>query len=269
MAESLKTGSDEFGEAVRRARERRGMSRRDLAESTGLSYPYISQIETGYRMPSTPAMRTLADALGLRPDSLFDALRSAPSRDTPSSRAPAPAPAVPHTAASRAGRPSIAPSPVSSPAGGTSAGAAPRAFSATSTGSAAREAGTAGDPGTGDLAAGAPAGAPADLASGAPADLASGAPGGWIANRSFRRNPTPPAAAAPAAPAATPSVTAHPAAAPAAVPNPSAPRDRAIDQASALLTALPAAERLPALTEIQARVVRSVVEDEVRRNAVR
>lgn len=261
MAESLKTGSDEFGEAVRRARERRGMSRRDLAESTGLSYPYISQIETGYRMPSTPAMRTLADALGLRPDSLFDALRSAPSRDTPSSRAPAPAPAVPHTAASGAGRPSIAPSPVSSPAGGTSAGAAPRAFSATSTGSAAREAGTAGDPGTGDLAAGAPAGAPADLA--------SGAPGGWIANRSFRRNPTPPAAAAPAAPAATPSVTAHPAAAPAAVPNPSAPRNRAIDQASALLTALPAAERLPALTEIQARVVRSVVEDEVRRKAVR
>lgn len=83
MAESPKTGSDEFGEAVRRARERRGMSRRDLAETTGLSYPYISQIETGYRMPSTPAMRTLADALGLRPDSLFDALRSAPARDTP------------------------------------------------------------------------------------------------------------------------------------------------------------------------------------------
>ena len=44
-------------------RERLGMSRRDLAEATGLSYPYISQLETGYRQPSPAAIQKLADAL--------------------------------------------------------------------------------------------------------------------------------------------------------------------------------------------------------------
>src|SRR6478735_7349671 len=73
MAESAKPGSEEFGDLLRQARERLGMSRRDLAEATGLSYPYISQIETGYRMPSSPAVRSLADALGLRVEHLFGA----------------------------------------------------------------------------------------------------------------------------------------------------------------------------------------------------
>jgi transcriptional regulator with XRE-family HTH domain len=50
------------------------MSRRDLVEATGLSYPYISQLETGYRQPSPTAIQKLADALQLSLDDLFSAM---------------------------------------------------------------------------------------------------------------------------------------------------------------------------------------------------
>jgi transcriptional regulator with XRE-family HTH domain len=74
MATNPKTGSDEFGELLRLGRERLGMSRRDLVEATGLSYPYISQLETGYRQPSPTAIQKLADALQLSLDDLFSAM---------------------------------------------------------------------------------------------------------------------------------------------------------------------------------------------------
>jgi transcriptional regulator with XRE-family HTH domain len=74
MATNPKTGSEEFGELLRRGRERLGMSRRDLVEATGLSYPYISQLETGYRQPSPAAIQKLADALQLSLDDLFSAM---------------------------------------------------------------------------------------------------------------------------------------------------------------------------------------------------
>ena len=74
MATNPKTGSEEFGELLRRSRERLGMSRRDLVAATGLSYPYISQLETGYRQPSPAAIQKLADALQLSLDDLFSAM---------------------------------------------------------------------------------------------------------------------------------------------------------------------------------------------------
>ena len=74
MATNPKTGSEEFGELLRQSRERLGMSRRDLVEATGLSYPYISQLETGYRQPSPAAIQKLADALQLSLDDLFSAM---------------------------------------------------------------------------------------------------------------------------------------------------------------------------------------------------
>ena len=74
MVESSKTGSREFGELLRRARERRGMSRNDLGEATGLSYPYISQLETAYRKPSPAAIRKLSDALDVSLDEIFAAM---------------------------------------------------------------------------------------------------------------------------------------------------------------------------------------------------
>ena len=85
MVDSPKTGSKELGELLRRARERRGMSRNDLVEASGLSYPYVSQLETAYRMPSPAAIRKLADALGISLDDIFAAM-SKPSPKPPSVR---------------------------------------------------------------------------------------------------------------------------------------------------------------------------------------
>lgn len=47
------------------------MTRKQLAEAAGLSYPYIAQIETGYRLPSAKHHRMLAGVLGMSLDELF------------------------------------------------------------------------------------------------------------------------------------------------------------------------------------------------------
>jgi DNA-binding XRE family transcriptional regulator len=83
MAESPKTGSRQFGDLLRRARERRGMSRRDVAEATELSYPYISQLETGYRQPSPAAIQSLASALHISLDEMFEAMGRRPAEANP------------------------------------------------------------------------------------------------------------------------------------------------------------------------------------------
>ena len=90
MADSPKTGNQEFGDLLREAREDRGMSRRDLAEATSLSYPYISQLETGYRMPSPAAIQTLSRVLGVSLDAIFAAITgpaAPPPQPTISARA--------------------------------------------------------------------------------------------------------------------------------------------------------------------------------------
>lgn len=47
------------------------MSRKELAAVTELSYPYIAQIETGYRSPSMKHQFSIARALGMSLDDLF------------------------------------------------------------------------------------------------------------------------------------------------------------------------------------------------------
>lgn len=221
MVESPKTGSAEFGETVRRARERLGISRRDLAETTGLSYPYISQIETGYRMPSAAAMRSLSDALGLRPDHLFDAIPPSAGRDLPIGRPPAAGGRPARAGAGSPPAPATLPAPAPAPAPAT------------------RRADRAG------FAPAPTAGQPESAAGGRPAGSHAGAADGWVANRTFR--PMSDMAAPPAAPG----------------------RDRPVDRAVALLVTVPTAERLAALAEVQAQVVRSVIDDEVGRSGSR
>lgn len=51
-------------------RKRRGWSRTQLSEQSGLSYPYISQLETAQRKPSRRAAYQLAAALGIDPTDL-------------------------------------------------------------------------------------------------------------------------------------------------------------------------------------------------------
>ena len=54
-----------FGRVLVEQRKRRGMSRSELADASQLSYPYVSQLETGLRKPSRKAAEQLAVALGM------------------------------------------------------------------------------------------------------------------------------------------------------------------------------------------------------------
>ncbi len=68
------SGPDEaIGRAIRVIRTEQGLSRKELAERSGLSYPYVSEIETGKKSPSSKALRAIADAVGLPPHELFAA----------------------------------------------------------------------------------------------------------------------------------------------------------------------------------------------------
>ncbi|TIC86704.1 helix-turn-helix domain-containing protein [Nocardioides sp. GY 10113] len=78
MAASPKTGDLELGRAIAARREELGMSRKELAQATGLSYPYIAQIETGYRLPSTKHQVALSRTLGLSLDELFGTAEAHP-----------------------------------------------------------------------------------------------------------------------------------------------------------------------------------------------
>ncbi len=53
----------ELGRLVQQRRHELNLSRRDLAEQSDVSYPYVSQIETGERDPSLRTMHKLAEVL--------------------------------------------------------------------------------------------------------------------------------------------------------------------------------------------------------------
>ncbi len=67
-----------FARAIVEQRKRRNMSRSQLAERSELSYPYVSQLETGLRKPSRKAADALASALGI---SVEDLERTIPRDD--------------------------------------------------------------------------------------------------------------------------------------------------------------------------------------------
>lgn len=54
-----------LGEAVRKLRSWQGLSRRELAEAAGISYPYLSEIEGGKKTPSSRTLGLLSRALGV------------------------------------------------------------------------------------------------------------------------------------------------------------------------------------------------------------
>lgn len=85
---------DRYAGLARLLRGRRtelGLSRRDVVARTQLSYPYVSQLEGGYRAPSLSSARKLADALHLQVE---DIVRAA-GGDLPASRTPPPVGARP------------------------------------------------------------------------------------------------------------------------------------------------------------------------------
>jgi transcriptional regulator with XRE-family HTH domain len=65
-----------MGRAIQVVRTDRGWSRRDLAERTGLSYSFLSEIENGVKEPSSRTFALIADALDVAPGALlYDAER--------------------------------------------------------------------------------------------------------------------------------------------------------------------------------------------------
>lgn len=58
--------------AIRVWRRHRALTLAELAEASGLSQPYLSQLESGARDGTVKAMRRIAGALGLALDDLLD-----------------------------------------------------------------------------------------------------------------------------------------------------------------------------------------------------
>jgi transcriptional regulator with XRE-family HTH domain len=63
--------AESFGRAIKVVRAERNLSRRELAEAAGLSYAYVSDIESGRKPPATRALRALSEALSLQPHQLM------------------------------------------------------------------------------------------------------------------------------------------------------------------------------------------------------
>ena len=80
-------GGEAIGEFIRNQREITRLSLRQLAHLAKISNPYLSQIERGLYRPSAEVLKSIAEALGIAPESLFaragllDADPPAPGRD--------------------------------------------------------------------------------------------------------------------------------------------------------------------------------------------
>lgn len=61
----------DLGGYIREQRERANLSLRRLADSAGISNPYLSQIERGIRRPSAEILKRLSRALEISANSLY------------------------------------------------------------------------------------------------------------------------------------------------------------------------------------------------------
>src|ERR1700731_1788151 len=60
-----------IGDYIREQREQARTSRRQLAQSAGVSNPYLSQIERGLRKPSADILQQIAKALRISAEQLY------------------------------------------------------------------------------------------------------------------------------------------------------------------------------------------------------
>jgi transcriptional regulator with XRE-family HTH domain len=68
----MKQPLSDVGSFIRQQRERSAMSLRKLADAAGISNPYLSQIERGLRKPSAEILKSIARALSIRAEALFE-----------------------------------------------------------------------------------------------------------------------------------------------------------------------------------------------------
>jgi transcriptional regulator with XRE-family HTH domain len=63
--------ADRLGRAIMSRRTALGIKRKDLALASGLSYPYLAELENGSKTPSARALQAVAHALQLTPAELL------------------------------------------------------------------------------------------------------------------------------------------------------------------------------------------------------
>ena len=68
---SDRTTARALGKAISIRRIELGLSRNDLRDRSGLSYPYVAELEKGAKRPSSRSLDALAEALELRPFELL------------------------------------------------------------------------------------------------------------------------------------------------------------------------------------------------------
>lgn len=68
----MKHGVSDVGSFIRQQRERSAISLRKLADRAGISNPYLSQIERGLRKPSAEILKSIARALSISAESLYE-----------------------------------------------------------------------------------------------------------------------------------------------------------------------------------------------------
>ena len=72
ILQTVKQPLSDLGAFIRQQRERSAMSLRKLAEAAGISNPYLSQIERGLRKPSAEILKSIARALSIRAEALYE-----------------------------------------------------------------------------------------------------------------------------------------------------------------------------------------------------
>ena len=80
----MKHQVSDLGAFIRQQRERSAMSLRKLAEHAGISNPYLSQIERGLRKPSAEILKSLARALSISAETLYERAGLLEGREMPS-----------------------------------------------------------------------------------------------------------------------------------------------------------------------------------------
>lgn len=69
-----KNRSDSFGPVLRQLRMGKGLTQDQLSEMVGVASPFISMLESGHKYPNLEMIFKLADALGVRPGDILDAM---------------------------------------------------------------------------------------------------------------------------------------------------------------------------------------------------
>jgi len=79
----MKQHVPDLGIFIRQQRERSAISLRKLADRAGISNPYLSQIERGLRRPSADILKSLARALSISAETLYERAGLLEGRETP------------------------------------------------------------------------------------------------------------------------------------------------------------------------------------------